>query len=118
PFIKHFEPGHQDTLCYGSLGFSLDFLKNIGMEAIEKHNKALADKAKSAFSELGFLDTSAANRKNHSTIFNIKGNEKLHQYLQSNDIICTPRGNGIRIGFHFYNTEKEINKLLDILRKR
>lgn len=117
PFIKHFEPGHQDTLCYGSLGFSLDFLKNIGMEAIEKHNKALADKAKSAFSELGFLDTSAANRKNHSTIFNIKGNEKLHQYLQSNDIICTPRGNGIRIGFHFYNTEQEVGSLLALLKK-
>lgn len=117
PFIKHFEPGHQDTLCYGSLGFSLDFFKNIGIENIENHNNALADKAKLAFSDLGFLDISAANRKNHSTIFNLKGNEKLHQYLQSNDVVCTPRGNGIRVGFHFYNTEQEVGNLAVLLKK-
>lgn len=116
-FITHFEPGHQDTLCYGSLGFSLDFLKNIGMDEIENQTKTLSKKAKEAFSELGFLEDAVANRKNHSTIFNLKGGDKLFQYLHSNNVICTPRGNGIRVGFHFYNTEQEVGNLAVLLKK-
>ena len=39
--IYHFEPGHLDTLSFGSLKCSLDYLKKIGMNQITMVNKEL-----------------------------------------------------------------------------
>jgi selenocysteine lyase/cysteine desulfurase len=47
----------------------------------------------------------------------LKGDEKLLEYLKQKDILAACRGDGIRVGFHFYNTTKDVDKLLDALRK-
>jgi len=36
----------------------------------------------------------------------------LYQELINNQIICSRRGSGIRVGFNFYNKEKQIDYLL------
>jgi len=117
-FAKRFEPGHLACMNFGSFKFSLDFMKKIGKDVIEAQNKKLALKAKAEFTELGLLEDGVLNRKEHSTIFNIKGNDQLFAHLTENDVICAQRGNGIRLGFHFYNTEKEIDAIVEILKKR
>lgn len=116
-FITHFESGHQDTFNYGSLQFSLQYLSKIGMEAIQKHLAELSERAFKGLSELGLLREDTLQRTQHSAIFNLKGDEKLLQYLKQKDIITAFRGDGIRVGFHFYNTQKDVDKLLDALRK-
>jgi selenocysteine lyase/cysteine desulfurase len=40
----------------------------------------------------------------------------MYAKLIEKDIICAQRGNGIRLSFHFYNTENEIDKIVDILK--
>lgn len=114
-FVKHFEPGHQDTLNYGSIEQSILYFEAIGMEVVSEKIKTLSEKARVAFTALGLLDSSVVNRKEHSNIFNIKGDEKLFQKLKENKIICSLRGDGIRVGFHFYNTEEDLEKLLSVL---
>ncbi len=114
-FIKHFEPGHQDTFNYGSLGFSLRFLNQIGWEAIAEHIAFLSEKAKAGFTKLNLLEDAVVQRQKHSNIFNIKGDEKMYQYLRANNVLCSQRGGGIRFGFHFYNTEKEVGSLVALL---
>jgi selenocysteine lyase/cysteine desulfurase len=114
-FMKHFEPGHQDTLTYGSLGQSLQFLEQVGMDKISKYLKSLCGKAKEAFSEKGVLDPSSEKRENYATIFNITGDELLFQKLKNEKIICSQRGNGIRLSFHCYNNEDDLNKVLALL---
>lgn len=116
-FITHFESGHQDTFNYGSLQFSLQYLSKIGMEAIQKHIAELSERAFKGLSELSLLREDTLQRTRHSSIFNFKGDEKLLQYLKQKDIITAFRGDGIRVGFHFYNTQKDVDKLLDALRK-
>src|SRR5690606_32983993 len=44
-FAKRFEPGHLDSLAFGSLNYSLQFLSGIGMDVIGAHIKNLAQKA-------------------------------------------------------------------------
>ncbi len=117
-FARRFEPGHLACSTFGSLKFSLDFLSAIGKDKIEQQNKRLSDKAKKEFSALGLLQASVVNRKEHSTIFNIKGNDALFQKLTENKVICAQRGAGIRLGFHFYNTEAEIDAIVEILKKK
>ncbi len=115
-FSKHFEPGHLDTLNFGSLKFSLDFLNVIGMQKVAAQNKILSKKAKKAFTDLDLLEEAVILRKEHSSIFKIKGETKLFQHLRENDIICSRRGDGIRFGFHFYNTENDIDKIIKIIK--
>lgn len=116
PFIKHFEPGHLDTFNFGSLKFSLDFLNKIGMDKITDHLRELSALAKKEFSKLDLLEVSVVNRPLHSTIFNLKGGDKLLQQLAQHDIICAQRGAGIRVSFHFYNTEKDIHKIVKVIK--
>ena len=117
-FAKLFEPGHLSSLSFGSLNYSLDYFNKIGMDKITLHNKSLSEKAKDAFMELGLLDQKFKDRKLHSTIFNIKASEATFQHLLSKDIYCAQRGEGVRLSFHFYNTEEEISTIIKILKTR
>ncbi|WP_273567922.1 aminotransferase class V-fold PLP-dependent enzyme [Maribacter halichondriae] len=116
-FAKHFEPGHLDTFNFGSLKFSLDFLNGIGIDNIAAQNKRLSNKAKETFTNLGLLNEDITERKDHSTIFNIKGHDGLYNHLSKEKVICAQRGDGIRLSFHFYNTENDIDKIAKILKK-
>ncbi len=111
-FIGHFEPGHQDTLNYGSLGTAIDFINTIGMSTIERRINELKEEAKTALSARGLLDEAVVGRKQHSSIFNIKGDATLVATLNEQDIICVQRGAGVRAGFHYFNSPKGLNKLL------
>lgn len=116
-FCKHLEPGHLDSLCFGSLQFSLNFLTKIGLKKIAKHNKALSNHARASFREIGLLDKIVVNRQSHSTIFNIKADEGTFDRLIQNGVVCVERGDGIRLSFHFYNTFEEIDQIIKILKK-
>lgn len=115
-FCKHLEPGHLDSLNFGSLQFSLNFLANIGMEHITAQLEKLSAKAKTGFSSLGLLEERVVNRNQHSTIFNINGDKELFEKLKRENVVCALRGNGIRLSFHFYNTENEIDAIMNILK--
>jgi len=115
-FAKQFEPGHLDTFNFGSLNYSLRFLSDIGMDNITEQIKRLSLKAKVELENLGLLEKSVAKRKEHSSIFNISGDKRLLTKLLENDVVCAQRGNGIRLSFHFYNTENEIDKIVGILK--
>jgi len=117
-YMKHFEPGHQDTLNYGSLEQSILFSKSLGSEKLYQHIAALSAMAKLRFAEMGVLKNEVLFRENHSSIFNIKGDEKLFQKLKANNIIASLRGDGIRVGFHYYNNESDLEKLLEALSLR
>ena len=111
-FIGKFEPGHLDTLNFGSLKVAIDLINRIGMDEIEINISELRDLAKEKLSDKGLLEPAVAARKLHSSIFNIKGDEKLFQKLRSNKILCSMRGDGIRVSFNYFNTEADLEKLL------
>lgn len=111
-FIGKFEPGHLDTLNFGSLKAAIDLIKQVGMEEIENRIRELAMMAKEKLAEKGLLESSVVNRELHSSIFNIRGDEKLFQKLRSNRIICSRRGEGIRLSFHYFNSKADLEALL------
>lgn len=116
-FMKRFEPGHHDTLNFGSLKKAIELLNDLGMTVIDEKIRSLSETAKNKFAERGLIDASVMNRNDHSSIFNITGNDALFQKLNKHNIITSPRGNGIRVSFHFYNTEADLNRLLDVIDK-
>jgi len=115
-FCKFLEPGHLDSLNFGSLEFAVKFLDEIGPENVQAQLQKLSKKAMAAFTELDLLEPSVTKRKQHSTIFNIKG-DKLFNKLTEENVVASPRGGGIRLSFHFYNTEEEIDVIATLIKR-
>jgi len=114
---NHFEPGHHDTLNFGSLKFSIENTFNkIGIDEIEAHLKEISVYAKEKFSELNLLDDAVVKRKKHSTIFSLNADESALKKLKDKDIICSIRGGKVRVSFHLYNSKKDIDKIVTILK--
>jgi len=114
-FIDLFEPGHHDTLSFGSLLFSLQKLSNFGIDKVEKLINSLSCYTLDKLKKKKLLNSKTTKRTKHSNIFNIKGDEKLYKHLLDNNIVCSQRGSGIRISINFYNTKSEIDYFLSLL---
>ena len=114
--IGRFEPGHQDTLNFGSLKVAIDVIREVGIEEIEKRITDLASEAKTRFTAEDLLEPAVQKRQIHSSIFNVKGDESLFNHLRGNNIICSQRGDGIRISFHYFNTSEDLEILMKVIR--
>ncbi|WP_316752669.1 aminotransferase class V-fold PLP-dependent enzyme [Pedobacter gandavensis] len=122
PFLKDrsllslcFEPGHLDTLSFGMLKQSVLYFESIGMDFISNRLQSIGEMAKKALTSRDLLCPAVVRRKAHSTIFNIPTSAELTQRLQAANIMVTPRGDGLRLSFHFYNTVEDLEKLLTVL---
>lgn len=116
-FIGKFEPGHLDTFNFMSLKTAIDLVNQVGIEEIESRIRELSAEAKQSLADLDLLEPAVVKRTNHSSIYNIRGDEKLFQRLRSNKIICSKRGEGIRVSFHYFNTPDDLKVLLAQLKK-
>lgn len=111
------EPGHYDIVAIARLKFALEFHYNtIGIEFIERHIKELSKKAKSEFLKLDLLDTEVIDEPSHQNIFSLKGDENDMEVLKERGILSAFRGARIRVGFQYFNTQKDLNVLLDALK--
>jgi len=115
-FVKYFEPGHQDSLNFGSLHQAILHTERYGINAISKKIASLSSYAKECFVALDVLDNATRNRKIHSSIFNLKVDLKLFKELKSKAIVCSPRGGGLRVSFHYYNTKEDIDLLFETMK--
>ncbi|MFW0718257.1 aminotransferase class V-fold PLP-dependent enzyme [Pedobacter sp. N23S346] len=122
PFLKGkthlalcFEPGHLDTLNLGSLHESLNFIRNVGITEIERKTKQLCKLAKTQLHDRGLLPDYLVDQQYPSTIMSMPLNPNMVGKLADAGILCSSRGAGTRISFHFYNTEEDLQKLLEVL---
>lgn len=107
-FIEAFELGHQDTFNYSGLQFALEYLKNLGVNSVYEQIRALSVQAKEILFRAGLIPEEVAINPNHLAIFNIQGAEKQVEMLKNKGVIVSYRGNGIRLGLHFYNEAKDL----------
>lgn len=122
PFLKGkdhlsmcFEPGHLDTLNFGTLKESLNYLGSFGFDWIEKTIQTLSNQARLELNSRGLVPDWMLDRKYQSTIMSMPLDQKTVDKLVAAKILCSPRGAGTRISFHFYNTEEDLNQLLQVL---
>ncbi len=111
----YFEPGHLDTLNFGTLFNAITYLQHLGIYVIESRIKTLSAKAREAFIARNLLTDAVVNRKGHSSIYNLMLPSTMAKELTDNGIIVTSRGAGIRVSFHFYNSETDLEKLLQVI---
>ncbi len=122
PFLKDrkllslcFEPGHLDTLNFGTLKQSILLFEEVGIDFIQNRIETVGKIAKQAFAERGLLSKEVAQRADHSAIFNISADAELIKRIDAADILTLQRGAGLRVAFHFYNDEQDLEKLLKVI---
>lgn len=113
----YFEPGHQDTLTYGTLAQSVRFYKELNINSIESYLKQLQDYAYQLFEERGWLLPAVKDRVIRSSLINLQVPQEVYPLLVQKGIRCFPRGSGIRIGLHLYNDTNDVDRLVELLDK-
>ncbi|BAO55108.1 aminotransferase class V-fold PLP-dependent enzyme [Nonlabens marinus] len=116
-FMGHFEPGHQDSASFSGLEKAIEFVNDYSIHNICSKIQHLATTAKHRFAELDLIQPEVVLREQHSSIFNISGDQRLHDRLRKENILTAMRGPGIRVSFSYYNDESDLDQLIECLKK-
>jgi selenocysteine lyase/cysteine desulfurase len=114
------------TISYASvvgLESSIAMLSSLGIHRIDRHARRLAERLVDRVGELGWRpfrpldDPSAA-----SHIVSLRHSDRdplitAERLASDQRIICGGRGGGLRISFHVYNDDEDVDRLVDALRR-
>ena len=116
---SRFEVGTPSFLSFVGAAEAMKMLLGFGIESIEKRVLKLTDHLIEAVKALGLELQTPEEPQYRSGIVNFKvGKPKeMVDNLKCNNIIVSARANGIRVSPHFYNTEEEIDKLVNEIKK-
>ncbi len=112
------EPGHYDLVALASLNFALKYhYETVGIQQIETQIQHLSKLAKAEFEKHDLLEKTVIKRNISSNIFSLKGDESLVEKLKNHNILTAFRGGRVRVGFQYFNTEDDLDKLVSTISK-
>jgi cysteine desulfurase/selenocysteine lyase len=123
---QRYEPGVLNLPGVAGMKASIDFLLEIGIDKIAQRILSIRSRLVSGLTELGFTLLGENNTPMHqSGIITVahptRDIPSEHKRLLENGIVCSPRqdrqGNQyLRFSPHFYNSEHEIDRVLEVLK--
>ena len=121
PDAKRFEPSVSNTAASAAFSASMELLLSVGIDRVWERVRRLTDLIFEKARENGYEIFSSESPEDRSGIvtFRVPGcnNAELWKALQGRKVVCSPRGGGIRLSPHFYNTGEEIDAFFDIIRE-
>ncbi len=113
---RRLEGGSQNQAGIHAMGASLDLLAAAGTTAVWDHVELLCHRACEGLAHVGatiLSDRTPAGRSGVVT-FSVDGHDGIdvHAHLLEQGIITSPRGGGVRLSPHGYNTVDEIDALV------
>ncbi|MFH1334912.1 MAG: aminotransferase class V-fold PLP-dependent enzyme, partial [Candidatus Zixiibacteriota bacterium] len=117
PSARKFEMGTYPYSLLWTMHSSLQLLSEIGVKNIEKHNLKLLDLLINGLRAKGYRITSSLEYDHRSSILSFSGKNirNLYEKLLKKNILVSLREGSIRVSPHFYNSEEEINRLIEML---
>ncbi|MEV7615371.1 aminotransferase class V-fold PLP-dependent enzyme [Streptomyces sp. NPDC089799] len=97
-------------LSYHAVEASLALLESVGIEAVHAHDTALAARYRAGLAELGIEPVPG-----DSAIVSVPGLAARQPELARAGILTAGRAGSLRVSFHLYNTEAEVDRLLNVL---
>jgi cysteine desulfurase / selenocysteine lyase len=114
-----FEPSIPDVASIAGMGASLDLLLGLGVAAVERWAVDLAGAAAERLAEAGFDVVSSRRQGERSTVLSVVrervGPHVLEAALRAAGVIAAVREGRLRLSFHGYNDEGDVDRLLDAL---
>lgn len=114
------ETGTGPTALIHGLEASLNLLKDAGVHRIAAYLDELTDYLCEGLGGRGYQVLSSRRPGEKSQIISVEPNEgwtpmKLYSHLKRENIVTAPRGKGLRVSPHFYNTTGDMDSLLEAL---
>ena len=117
---KRFEYG---TMAYGTAlgaGEAIDYLLDLGIDAIAAHNRAIAEELRLGLMDLGADILSPADVRERSAIvaarFTGHDSRTLTGALEEQGVVVSLRRDFIRFSPHLYNDSEDVQKVVSALR--
>ncbi len=110
------EPGHLDPLSFGSLSFSMEYLMDMGLDAIDDHLRGLQQRTRECLEELLPGQRLLQESGRQGSIYWLPVGQAGFTELQASGMACSWRDQGIRISWHFYNSNEDVEGLFDRLK--
>jgi selenocysteine lyase/cysteine desulfurase len=117
PTARRFEAGTPPIPnVYGALA-GLELLQSVGLEAVERQIGSLVQRFVAGAHAHGFplLTPSDPARRGPLVVIRAPDAAETVQRLANHGIIASSRGNGVRISFHAYNNEDDVDAVLEAL---
>ncbi|WP_328772547.1 aminotransferase class V-fold PLP-dependent enzyme [Streptomyces sp. NBC_00286] len=96
---------------YAGLRPSLELIEELGVDAVQAHDLALADRYRAGLTTLGHEALPAPG----SAIVSVPGLGHRQPELDKAGISVSNRAGNLRASFHLYNTTADVDRLLDVL---
>ena len=111
--IAMLNAGHRDPVALTRLEHALDRIAAIGPQRIADHVSALGSYAIDQFDDAGITVLQGRRPEHRAGILLLKGEEAQVKRLERQGVKVAFRGNGIRVGIHFYNSTADIDRLVE-----
>ncbi len=116
---QRFECGTLNTVGIHGLKAGLELLHRVGIERIEARVLSLTDQLCAGLQEKGYrvVSSRASGEKSGIVVFHHSriDTEAIYRKLCEARVVCAIRGGRIRLSPHFYNTEEEVDRVLEII---
>lgn len=115
--VRKFEIGTYPYSLIWTMHSSLKLFSEIGVKNIERHNSELLDLLVEHLRKKNYHIQSSLETNHRSSILSFSGkkSKSLYEKLLKNKIRVSYREGSIRVSPHFYNTEEEIQRLIELL---
>jgi cysteine desulfurase/selenocysteine lyase len=116
---SRFEVGSPSVMSFVGAAEAMKMLLHFGTENIKKRIMKLTDRLIDAVKDMGLKLQTPEEKPCRSGIVNIKIDQpqKTLEKLSKKGIVVSARSHGIRVSPHFYNTEREIDKLMEEIKR-
>lgn len=116
---SRFEAGSPSFASHIGAREAIKLLLSQGMENVERRILKITDYLIERLSNAGFKLQTPLEPQCRSGIVNfiVRNPQKTADALQKKNIVVSPRANGIRVSPHFYNTEEEIDRLVEAVKE-
>lgn len=116
---RRFEPGQINFPGVAGMRAAIELLEGFGIHNIERRIRELVDVLIAGISELKGLKVLSSLKPEHRNgvvkVGGLENPDEIVTKLKEDNIVISSRAGGLRISPHFYNTEEEIEKLLEKL---
>ncbi len=115
-----YQTGGLNYISLSAFNASSDLIRSIGIPEIEQHVLKLTDRLLSEVAQMGYQVTSSLDPAHRSQICSFTTGDRdrdaqLVETMQQHKVAVSLRGRGVRVSPYFYNSDEDIDRLLELL---